>query len=70
MGDADRHRTAKISSLLAVIASAFFAAVGLAGYGRTGDPMQLFLFLALAVLAFGTVKLAFYGINRLLDSIE
>ncbi|MBV1786524.1 hypothetical protein KQ940_00465 [Marinobacterium sp. D7] len=66
----DRHRTGRISNLLAIIASAFFAAVGLAGYGRTEDPRQLLLFLGLAVIAFGVVKLAFYGINRLLDSID
>ncbi|SEF76497.1 hypothetical protein [Marinobacterium lutimaris] len=66
----DRHRTGKISNLLAIIASAFFAAVGIAGYQRTEDVRQLLLFVALAALAFGVVKLAFYGINRLLDKIE
>lgn len=66
----DRHRTGRISNLLAIIASAFFAAVGLAGYQRTDDIRQLLLFLGLAALAFAVVKLAFFGINRLLDKIE
>jgi len=66
----DRHRTGRISNLLAIVVSAFFVAVGVAGYARTEDPRQLLLFLALAVVAFGVVKLAFYGINRLLDSID
>ncbi|WP_432694890.1 hypothetical protein ACQUQP_10020 [Marinobacterium sp. YM272] len=55
---------------MAIIASAFFAAVGLAGYQRTDDIRQLLLFVGLAILAFGVVKLAFFGINRLLDKIE
>jgi hypothetical protein len=66
----DRHRTARISNLLAIIISAFFVAVGVAGYQRTEDPRQLLLFVAIAAAAFGLVKLAFFGINRLLDSID
>mgnify|MGYP001290071779 CR=1 FL=1 len=66
----DKHRTRRISNLLAIIISAFFAAVGVAGFQRTGDMRQLLLFIALAAVAFGIVKLAFFGINRLLDKIE
>lgn len=66
----DRHRTGKIGNFLAIGASAFFAAIGVAGYRRTDDPRQLLLFLALALLAFGVVKLAFFGIDRLLDTID
>lgn len=66
----DRHRTRRISNLLAICISAFFAAVGVAGYQHTEDLRQLLLFLLLAAIAFGLVKLAFYGINRLLDRIE
>lgn len=66
----DRHGTGRISNLLAIIISAFFVAVGVAGYQRTEDPRQLLLFVLIAAAAFGLVKLAFYGINRLLDAID
>ena len=66
----DRHRTGRISNLLAICISAFFTAVGVAGYQRTQDLRQLLLFIVIAVIAFGLVKLAFYGINRLLDRID
>lgn len=66
----DRHKTARLSKWLAIAISAFFAAIGVAGYQRTGDETLLLLFLALAAASFGVVKLAFYGINRLLDSMD
>lgn len=70
MGAEDCHRTSLISRVLALLISAFFAVVGVAGYQRTHDLKQLLLFLGLAVIAFFIVKFAFYGINRLLDSID
>lgn len=66
----DRHRTGRISHLLAICISAFFAAIGVAGYQRTQDLRQLLLFIVIAVIAFALVKLAFFGINRLLDRID
>ncbi len=66
----DRHKTGTVSKWLAIAISAFFVAAGVAGYRRTGDPQLLLLFLALAIVSFGVVKLAFYAINRLLDSME
>lgn len=69
MASEDKHKTSKISTIIAVIVSAFFAAVAVAGYQRTGDLKQLMLFMGLAVLAFGIVKVLFIGINKLLDTI-
>jgi len=66
----DRHNTRRIRNLLAIAISAFFAVVGVAGYQRTGDPMQLMLFLALALLSLGLVILIFKGIDKLLDSLD
>lgn len=66
----DKHKTAKLSNILGVIVSAIFAAVGVAGFQRTDDVQQLMLFMALAVLAFGVVKVLFLGINKLLDTID
>ncbi len=66
----DKHNLQRISTVLAIIASAFFAAVAIAGYQRTEDLSQLMLFLGLAVLAFAVVKFLFFGIGRLLDKID
>ncbi|WP_151704647.1 hypothetical protein [Nitrincola alkalilacustris] len=66
----DRHNTRRIRNLLAIAISAFFAVVGVAGYQRTGDPMQLLLFLALAVVSLGFVLIVFKGIDKLLDSMD
>lgn len=65
----DKHNTSKLSNIIAIVVSALFAAVAIAGYQRTNDIKQLMFFMALAVVAFGIVKLAFVGINKLLDSI-
>ncbi|MCO4756387.1 MAG: hypothetical protein KC477_00115 [Oceanospirillaceae bacterium] len=65
----DKHNTSKLSNIIAIVVSALFAAVAIAGYQRTNDIKQLMLFMALAVVAFGVVKLLFVGINKLLDSI-
>lgn len=66
----DKHNLQRISTVLAIVASAFFAAVAIAGYRRTHDIEQLVLFLVLAVLAFAIVKFLFAGIGRLLDKID
>ncbi|MBV0931942.1 hypothetical protein [Marinobacterium weihaiense] len=66
----DKHNLQRISTVLAVIASAFFAAVAIAGFQRTNDVNQLLLFLGLAVLSFVVVKFLFVGISRLLDKID
>ena len=66
----DRHNLKRISSVLGIVLSAFFAAIAVAGYQRTGDLLQLFLFLLLAVLAYAVVKLLFFGIGRLLDKLD
>jgi hypothetical protein len=50
--------------------SALFAAFGVAGYQRTGDPTQLMVFIGLSVLAYVIVVFVFKGIDRLLDSID
>ena len=65
----DKHNTSKLSNIIAIVVSALFAAVAIGGYQRTNDITQLMLFMALAVVAFGIVKLLFVGINKLLDSI-
>lgn len=66
----DRHNLKRISSVLGSVLSAFFAAIAVAGYQRTGDLLQLFLFLLLAGLAYAVVKLLFFGIGRLLDKLD
>lgn len=66
----DRHNLHRISTVLAIIASAFFAAVAVAGYQRTADLKQLMLFMLLALVAYAVVKFLFYGIGRLLDKID
>lgn len=66
----DKHNTARISQWLGYAVSIFFVVIALFGYQRTGDLSQLLIFLVLAVIAFGVVKLLFAGINRLLDSLD
>ncbi|KAA0875834.1 hypothetical protein [Nitrincola tapanii] len=66
----DRHKTHKISLILALVLSAFFAAAGIAGYQHTQDLLQLGVFLALSAVAFVVVRLVFYGVDRLLDSLD
>lgn len=66
----DTHNTKKLSTIIAIVVSALFAAVGVAGYQRTNDITQLMLFMALALLAFGIVKVLFIGVNKLLDSMS
>jgi len=66
----DKHNLKRISTVLAILVSAFFAAIAIAGYQRTGDPNQLLVFLLLAALSFAIVKFLFAGISRLLDKID
>ncbi len=66
----DRHNTARIANWLGYLVSVFFIVIALFGYQRTGDTLQLFAFLAMALIGFGVVKLLFAGINRLLDSLD
>lgn len=66
----DKHNLKRISTVLAIVLSAFFAAIAVAGYQRTGDLVQLLIFLLLAGLAYAVVKLLFFGIGRLLDKLD
>ncbi|MCV6589914.1 MAG: hypothetical protein OIF57_12970 [Marinobacterium sp.] len=66
----DRHNTRKLSRVLAIVASAVFAALAVAGYNRTGDVKQLVLFLGLSVFSYMLITFIFVGINRLLDAID
>ncbi len=66
----DKHNTRKISNITATVVSALFAAFGIAGYRRTEDLTQLFIFLGLSLLAYGVVKVLFVGVNKLLDTLD
>lgn len=70
MNQEDRHNTAKISLYVALVTSAVIFAVGIAGYQRTGDILQLLLFVAMAGVAFAIVKFLFVAVNKILDSLE
>ena len=66
----DRHNTKKLSLVLATIVSAIFFAIGVAGYQRTGDVIQLVVFLGVSALSFMVVVFIFKGIDRLLDAVD
>ncbi|WP_299177069.1 hypothetical protein [uncultured Neptuniibacter sp.] len=66
----DRHKTKRLATIVAIVFSAVIAALGVAGYQRTDDPLQLVLFLGLAILGYLIVILLFKGINKLLDSLD
>lgn len=70
MTNPDKHKTNRIASVAAIIFSAVIAALGVAGYQRTEDPLQLMLFLGLAVLGYIIVIYLFKGVNRVLDSMD
>lgn len=70
MSQTDRHRTKRIANIAAIIFSAVIAALGVAGFQRTEDPLQLLLFLGLAVLGYLIVILLFKGVNKVLDSLD
>ncbi len=66
----DKHNTRKISRIIAVVVSAVFAALAVAGFNRTGDVTQLVLFLGLSGFSYMLVIYLFKGINRLLDAVD
>ncbi|MDF2182926.1 hypothetical protein [Neptuniibacter sp. CAU 1671] len=66
----DRHNLQRISRWVALVFSALIAALGVAGYQRTGDLIQLAVFLGISLLGYFVVLLLFYGIGRLLDSLD
>lgn len=68
--DQDKHKTNRIASIAAVVFSAVIAALGVAGYQRTEDPLQLMLFLGLAALGYFIVIYLFKGVNKVLDSMD
>lgn len=70
MSQQDRHNTRKLANIVAIVFSAVIAALGIAGYQRTEDELQLLLFLGLSVLGFFVVIFLFKGINKLLDSLD
>ncbi|MFW1676286.1 hypothetical protein ACFVYJ_00695 [Pontibacter sp. JAM-7] len=70
MSSSDRHNLSTISRWVAVVFSALLAAIGVAGYQRTDDAVQLVLFLGIAVIGYFVVQFLFYGIGRLLDSLD
>ncbi|RTE67674.1 hypothetical protein EH243_01630 [Amphritea opalescens] len=66
----DKHKTGRISQLLAIAVSVFFVFVGASGYQRTGDITLVLLFGALAIMGYFIVKFLFLGVNKLLDSLD
>lgn len=66
----DKHNTHKISRILAIVVSAVFAAIAVAGYSRTQDIGQLMLFLGLSAFSYLLVIFIFKGINKLLDAVD
>ncbi|MFC6673558.1 hypothetical protein [Marinobacterium aestuariivivens] len=70
MSATDPHGTRRISRIAATLVSLFFAVIGVVGYQRTADLLQLLLFLALAVVGFGLVLALFRGVDWLLDSLD
>ena len=70
MSQEDKHKTKRLANIIAVVFSAVIAVLGVAGYQRTDDPLQLILFLGLAVLGYIIVIFLFKGINKLLDTMD
>ena len=70
MSQPDKHRTKRLSQIVAVIFSAVIASLGVAGFQRTEDPLQLLLFIGLAVLGYFLVIFLFRIVNRILDSLD
>lgn len=67
---ADRHKTKRLANVLAVLVSALFAAIGIAGFQRTDDLALLGAFLALSLLSYLVVIFIFKGIDKLLDTVD
>ena len=70
MSNEDKHRTRKISNIVAAGVSLFFVVIAIAGYQVTGDLRVALLFGLLAGVGFAVVKFLFLGINKLLDSLD
>ncbi len=70
MTQQDKHKTKRIAKITAIVFSAVIAALGVAGYQRTDDPLQLLLFITLAGLGYLIVIFLFKGINKVLDSLD
>ena len=70
MNQPDKHRTKRLSQIVAVIFSAVIASLGVAGYQRTEDPLQLILFIGLAIVGYFLVIFLFRIVNRILDSLD
>lgn len=70
MSNQDRHKTKRLANIVGIVFSAVIAALGVAGFQRTSDPLQLLLFLFLAVLGYLIVIFLFKGVNKILDSLD
>ncbi|SFG61335.1 hypothetical protein [Neptunomonas qingdaonensis] len=66
----DRHKTGLIARILAIFMSALFAVIAVAGYQRTGDIVQLLVFLVVSALSYIVIIYIFKGIDKLLDSVD
>lgn len=66
----DKHKTGRISQVLAIIVALFFLFVAVSGYQKTGDLSLALMFGLLAFLGYFIVKLLFFGVNKLLDSLD
>ncbi|WP_299196890.1 hypothetical protein [uncultured Amphritea sp.] len=66
----DKHKTGRISQVLAIVVSLFFIIIAVNGYQRTGEIAVAMSFGLLAVLGYFIVKLLFLGVNKLLDSLD
>ena len=66
----DKHNTGRISQILAIVVAIFFLIIAFSGYQRTGDITLALMFALLAVLGYFIVKLLFFGVNKLLDSLD
>lgn len=66
----DKHNTGRISQILAIVVAIFFLIIAFSGYQRTGDITLALMFGLLAVLGYFIVKLLFFGVNKLLDSLD
>ncbi|MDO6563462.1 hypothetical protein Q4488_08720 [Amphritea sp. 1_MG-2023] len=66
----DKHKTGLISQVLSIVVSLFFVFIAVNGYQRTGDSSVAVLFGLLAVVGYFVVKFLFFGVNKLLDSLD
>ncbi len=66
----DKHKTGRISQILAIVVSLFFIFIAINGYQRTGDISVALLFGLLAIVGYFVVKFLFLGVNKLLDSLD